>query len=91
MAAARELLQRAEPRERRVRPSTGSELTCELVKQHVERAFAEHGCTADDFIVSHGSQTAVGHDMGARRDRRRTTSSCSTSSRATASRRASPT
>ena len=24
----------------------------------------EHGCTADEFIVSHGAQSAIGHDMG---------------------------
>jgi Xaa-Pro aminopeptidase len=63
MTAARELLQRAEPRNGGY-VLDGDALTCELVKSHVERAFADHGCTADDFIVSHGSQTAVGHDMG---------------------------
>ena len=63
MATARELLQRAEPRNGGY--SVGGEaLTCELIKEHVERAFAAHGSTADDFIVSHGAQTAVGHDMG---------------------------
>ena len=42
----------------------GEQLTCERVKQAVERAFGDHGAAADEFIVSHGSQTAVGHDMG---------------------------
>jgi Xaa-Pro aminopeptidase len=42
----------------------GEPLTCERVKQAVERAFGEHGAAADEFIVSHGTQTAVGHDMG---------------------------
>ena len=42
----------------------GQPLTCERVKQAVELAFGEHGAAADEFIVSHGSQTAVGHDMG---------------------------
>jgi Xaa-Pro aminopeptidase len=42
----------------------GSPLTCERVKQAVEQAFGEHGAAADEFIVSHGSQTAIGHDMG---------------------------
>jgi len=42
----------------------GEQLTCERVKQAVERAFGEHGSAADEFIVSHGSQTAIGHDMG---------------------------
>jgi Xaa-Pro aminopeptidase len=63
MVAARELLQRAEPRNGGY-VVDGEELTCELIKQHVERAFAANGSTADDFIVSHGPQTAVGHDMG---------------------------
>ena len=42
----------------------GEPLTCERVKQAVEQAFGENGAAADEFIVSHGSQTAVGHDMG---------------------------
>ena len=42
----------------------GRPLTCERLKQAVERAFGEHGAAADEFIVSHGAQTAVGHDMG---------------------------
>ena len=42
----------------------GDPLTCELLKLHVERAFGEHGASADEFIVSRGAQTAVGHDMG---------------------------
>jgi Xaa-Pro aminopeptidase len=42
----------------------GETLSCELIKHHVERAFAANGCTADEFIVSHGPQTAIGHDMG---------------------------
>ncbi len=42
----------------------GKPLTCERVKQAVEQAFGDHGAAADEFIVSHGAQTAVGHDMG---------------------------
>ncbi len=42
----------------------GEQLTCERVKQTVERAFGEYGAAADEFIVSHGSQTAIGHEMG---------------------------
>jgi Xaa-Pro aminopeptidase len=63
MAAAAELLRAAEPRDGGL-VVDGEELTCELVKTHVERAFARHGCSADEFIVSHGPQTAVGHDAG---------------------------
>ena len=39
-------------------------LTCEALKSLVDEAFARHGATADALIVSHGAQTAVGHDMG---------------------------
>jgi len=42
----------------------GEPLTCERIKLEVERAFGEHGATADEFTVSHGAQTAVGHDGG---------------------------
>jgi Xaa-Pro aminopeptidase len=42
----------------------GEPLTCERLKQAVEQAFGENGAAADEFIVSHGPQTAVGHDMG---------------------------
>jgi Xaa-Pro aminopeptidase len=42
----------------------GEPLTCERVKLEVERVFGEHGAAADEFIVSHGAQTAVGHDGG---------------------------
>jgi Xaa-Pro aminopeptidase len=63
MAAWLELLHAADPANGGLTVD-GEPLTCELVKLHVERAFAAHGCTADEFIVSHGPQTAVGHDMG---------------------------
>jgi Xaa-Pro aminopeptidase len=42
----------------------GETLTCELLKRHVDTAFVAHGASADESIVSHGAQTAVGHDMG---------------------------
>jgi Xaa-Pro aminopeptidase len=42
----------------------GEPLTCERIKLEVERAFGEHGAAAEEFIVSHGVQTAVGHDGG---------------------------
>jgi Xaa-Pro aminopeptidase len=42
----------------------GEPLTCERIKLEVERAFGEHGAAAEEFIVSHGSQTAIGHDGG---------------------------
>ena len=42
----------------------GEPLTCERVKAEVERAFAAHGTGVDDIIVSHGAQSAIGHDAG---------------------------
>ena len=66
MAAGRELLSRAE-RNGGGLVVDGEPLTCELVKQHAERAFGEHGASAEELIVSHGAQTAVGHDMGSGR------------------------
>jgi Xaa-Pro aminopeptidase len=42
----------------------GEPLTSERIKAEVERVFAEHGAYADEFIVSHGPQTAVGHETG---------------------------
>jgi Xaa-Pro aminopeptidase len=63
MAAARELLRSAE-RSNGVLTLDGEPLTCERIKVAVERAFSEHGVAAEEFIVSHGAQTAVGHEMG---------------------------
>lgn len=42
----------------------GEPLTCERIQLEVERAFGEHGAAAEEFIVSHGAQTAVGHEAG---------------------------
>jgi Xaa-Pro aminopeptidase len=42
----------------------GEPLTCERIKLEVERAFADNGAAAEEFIVSHGAQTAVGHEGG---------------------------
>ncbi len=66
MAAGLDLLRRAVPANGGLAVD-GDPLTCELLKLHVERAFGEHGASADEFIVSHGAQTAVGHDMGSGR------------------------
>jgi Xaa-Pro aminopeptidase len=45
----------------------GEPLKCERIKAVVEAAFAAHDCAADEFIVSHGAQTAIGHDAGSGR------------------------
>ncbi len=63
MAAARELLSRAEPANGGLTVD-GETLTCELVKARVQTAFLANGAVADEMIVSHGPQTAIGHDMG---------------------------
>jgi Xaa-Pro aminopeptidase len=42
----------------------GEPLTCERLKLEVERALGEHGAVAEELIVSHGAQTAVGHEGG---------------------------
>jgi Xaa-Pro aminopeptidase len=63
MDAARELLRPAE-RQNGNLTLDGEQLTCERLKLAVEQAFTANGAFADEFIVSHGPQTAVGHDMG---------------------------
>jgi Xaa-Pro aminopeptidase len=63
MGAARELLRRAEPSNGAVMLD-GEQLTCERIKLEIQRVFGEHGLASDEFIVSHGPQSAVGHDMG---------------------------
>src|SRR5215217_1408926 len=63
MDAARELLRTAE-RQNGSLLVGGEQLTCERLKLAVEQAFTANGAFADEFIVSHGPQTAVGHDMG---------------------------
>jgi Xaa-Pro aminopeptidase len=61
--AARDLLRRANA-------SNGTltvddePLTCERLRRAVENAFGEHGVAADEIVVSHGAQTAIGHEMG---------------------------
>ena len=42
----------------------GEPLTSERIKVEIERVFSEHAVAAEEFIVAHGAQTAVGHDMG---------------------------
>ena len=39
-------------------------VTCERIKQAIERVFSAHAVTGDEFIVSHGAQTAIGHELG---------------------------
>lgn len=64
MRAAAELLSRAEPSGDRVLLD-GEPLTCERLKEAIRDTAARLGASAgDDLIVSHGAQTALGHEMG---------------------------
>ena len=63
MAAAKEILARAEASNGSVTVD-GEPLTSELLKAAIRRAFTELGVSSDDFIVSHGAQTAIGHELG---------------------------
>jgi Xaa-Pro aminopeptidase len=61
--AAREILRKAQPNEAGLEVD-GEALTCERLKRVIEEVFADHDVEGGDMIVSHGSQTAVGHDSG---------------------------
>jgi Xaa-Pro aminopeptidase len=63
MAAAKELLGRAQASNGTLSVD-GETLTVERIKAEIRRVFTEHGQTSDDFIVSHGAQTAIGHELG---------------------------
>jgi Xaa-Pro aminopeptidase len=63
MSVCVEILRRAEGRNGSLAVD-GEPLTVELVKQRIEGELIRHGVTAEEFIVSVGPQTAVGHDMG---------------------------
>jgi Xaa-Pro aminopeptidase len=63
MGVARDLIFRAEPFNGEVKVD-GETLTSERLKAEIRRVFSEHGVSGDDFIVSHGAQTAIGHELG---------------------------
>jgi Xaa-Pro aminopeptidase len=63
MEAARSLLRRAVENGAGLEVD-GEPLTCERVKTAISQAFVEHNATCDEFVVSHGAQTAVGHHVG---------------------------
>jgi Xaa-Pro aminopeptidase len=63
MDAARDLFRRAQQANGALFVD-GDPLTSERVKLAIQDAFMKHGCTAEEFIVSHGAQSAIGHDMG---------------------------
>jgi Xaa-Pro aminopeptidase len=39
-------------------------VTCEEIRAAIERVFTEHEVMADEIIVSHGPQSAIGHEVG---------------------------
>jgi Xaa-Pro aminopeptidase len=61
--ASRELLRRAQANGAGL-DVDGEPLTCERIKRVIEDVFADHDVEGSDMIVSHGPQTAVGHNMG---------------------------
>jgi Xaa-Pro aminopeptidase len=61
--ASRELLRRAQPNGAGLEVD-GQPLTCEQLKRVIEDVFAAHEVEGSDMIVSHGPQTAVGHNAG---------------------------
>jgi Xaa-Pro aminopeptidase len=63
MDAARQLLRAAKPNGTAL-VVDGAPLTSERIKAAIMEAFTARGVVADEFIVSHGPQSAVGHDMG---------------------------
>src|SRR5436309_1659528 len=63
MDAARELFRRAEDKDSSLLLD-GEPLTCERVKNAIQQAFTELSLLSEEFIVSHGAQTAIGHEMG---------------------------
>jgi Xaa-Pro aminopeptidase len=42
----------------------GEGVSCEEVRAAIERIFIEHDVFADEIIVSHGAQSAIGHEIG---------------------------
>ena len=61
--AVRELLRAAMPNGAGLEVD-GEPLTSERLKRRIGEVFTEHDMLADEFIVAHGAQSAVGHDMG---------------------------
>jgi Xaa-Pro aminopeptidase len=61
--ASRDLLRRAQPNGGGLEVD-GRPLTCERLKRVIEDVFADREVEGSDMIVSHGPQTAVGHNAG---------------------------
>ena len=61
--AARDMLRRADASDSML-VLDGDPLTSERLKRAIGDVFIAHDMTTDEFIVSHGPQSAVGHEMG---------------------------
>jgi Xaa-Pro aminopeptidase len=66
MRAAAELLRRAAAASDGLEVS-GEPLTCERLREVIRDAVARMGASAEELIVSHGAQTAIGHEQGSGR------------------------
>jgi Xaa-Pro aminopeptidase len=64
MAAARDLLRRAGQNGKGLEVD-GAPLTSERIRTAISQAFLAHGASGDEFVVSHGPQSAIGHHAGA--------------------------
>ena len=64
MAAAGDLLRRAQAGAGGGLELDGAPLTSERIKTAIAAVFLERGCTGSDFVVSHGAQSAIGHHAG---------------------------
>jgi Xaa-Pro aminopeptidase len=64
MDAARRLFREAEEKDGML-VLDGERLTCERVKMAIQQGFTDLNLLCEEFIVSHGAQTAIGHEMGA--------------------------
>ena len=64
MRVAAGMLAAAVPGPQGVLRLEGEPLTSERIRAAVEDAFAAHDAVSDGFIVAHGPQGAVGHDLG---------------------------
>lgn len=54
----------AEAGMRTAKEMVGEGVTSEEIRAAIERVFSEHGAAADEIIVSHGAQSAIGHEAG---------------------------
>ena len=64
MAAARDLLAAGVPDTDGILRAGGMPVTSERLRVAVATTFLAHGAAADEFITSHGPQTAIGHHFG---------------------------